>query len=397
MPDSLLDSRFGRASRSNGRQIHVASQPREVEKLTAAWQQLINRQDRPVSTFQTPHWVLALLRHQFRDRQTAAVRVVAVEAGKELILVAPLAITFRRGVAVLQWLGEPLSAYGDVVAAPHCDVAEIMGEVVAELQAQGDIIDVIHFPKTRADAAIAPFLKNFSRIPFSDKRAPYLDLTAFSGFDDYVASRSSRAMKDYRRKRRRLAELGELDFRMHPAGERASELGHQALELKTKWMKAHGKVSRAFADPTCLASLLEFLRMEGSGGVVWELSLDGNPVALEIGFISKKRYYSYIGAMDLDYARFSTGQLQLLETLRACFEKSIEVFDFLPSDSEYKRAWSTDLAEESEWIYSCSLKGMLYESLVLKGFMPISRRLYSRTPLMVRRPAQSLVQWALRG
>ena len=39
--------------------------------------------------------------------------------------------------------------------------------------------------------------------------------------------------------------------------------------------------------------------------------LDGNPVALEIGFISKS-YYSYIGAMDLDYARFSPGQLQLL-------------------------------------------------------------------------------------
>ena len=71
MPDSLLiPFRSGVAKQWST--IHVASQPREVEKLTAAWQQLINRQDRPVSTFQTPHWVLALLRHQFRDRQTAA-------------------------------------------------------------------------------------------------------------------------------------------------------------------------------------------------------------------------------------------------------------------------------------------------------------------------------------
>lgn len=380
-----------------GPQIRVLTRPLEVEELKPAWQKLLEAQGPPATTFQTPDWILALMRYLFIEKANTAVRIVVVEQQHDLVLVAPLAIVVRNSVRVLQWLGEPLSAYGDIVARRDCDVALIMNKVVERLQRAGDHIDVVHLPKTRADAAITPFLKSFTTVPFAQKRAPYLDLSSFSTFEAYLATRSTSAIKSYRRKRRRLAEVGQLTFQIHPAGARAEELGRYALELKIKWMKTHGKVSRLFADDACLNSLLEFLRKEGSDAVVSELSVDDRPVALEIGFITNRHYYSYIGAMDLEFSRFSPGQLQLLDTLRWCFENGIEIFDLLPSDSPYKRAWSTDLADENEWIASCSLKGAIYKNVVLKGIIPLSRRLYSRAPLAMRKPAQSLVQGVLKG
>ncbi|MDF2096285.1 GNAT family N-acetyltransferase [Aquibaculum arenosum] len=346
-------------------------------------------QERHVSTFQTPEWILALLRQQHRGQERA--RVVAAFDQGELLVIAPMAFVERNGVGVLQWLGEPLSAYGDVVAQDECDVRALMNRIVDHLRRDGDQIDVIYLPKTRTDAAVMPFIRDFKAVPLAEKRGPYVDLASFDSFEDYLATLSKSALKSYRRKRRRLEESGTLCFAVHKGGTRARDLGRRAIDLKVEWMETHGKISRVFADAGCLAALLDFLECEESGGFVSELNLDGHPIALEIGFISKDHYYSFLGAMDADYARYSPGHLQLLETLRWCFDTDITVFDLLPSDSAYKRAWATHFATENEWIHACTFRGMLYADLIVRGVMPLLRRLYARTPLSLRRSARSTV------
>ncbi len=370
--------------------IQVLKTSAEAKALMPAWRALVGTQQRHVSTFQTPEWILALMRQQYRGRQERA-RVVAAFDQGEPLLIAPLAFVERNGVGVLQWLGEPLAAYGDVVARDDCDIRALMNRIVDHLRRDGDQIDVIHLPKTRRDAAVMPFIGDFKAVPLAEKRGPYVDLASFGAFEDYLATLSKSALKSYRRKRRRLEERGTLRFAVHEGGKQARNLGRRAIDLKVEWMETHGKISRVFADPGCLAALLDFLECEESGGCVSELSLDGYPTALEIGFISKDHYYSFLGAMDADYAHYSPGHLQLLETLRWCFDRGIKVFDLLPSDSAYKRAWATHFATENEWIRACTFRGMLYADLIVRGVMPLSRRLYARTPLSLRRPARSMV------
>jgi len=377
-----------------GLRVRVLTQLSEVEALTPAWNTLVEG-SASATSFQTPAWCLAVMRNLFPEKPSRA-RIAVVEDGKGLILTAPLAIAARNGVRMLQWLGEPLSAYGDVVARPGCDVAAVMQQVLDHMQARGDQIDVVHLPKTRVDATVTPFLKKFERLPSTNKIAPLIDLRRFPDFEAYVASRSSKAMKSYRRKRRRLAEEGDLDFRVHSSGRHAAELARVAFDLKIQWMKTHGKVSRIFAHPAFLDALLDFVGQEGSGAFVSALSLDDHPIALEIGFAINRCYYSYLGAMDLAFSRFSPGQLQLLESLRWSFENGIETFDFLPSDSEYKRAWAPESTEQSDWIFACSYKGALYGKLVLNSVLPLSRRLYTRAPLSVRKPTQSMIHRLLK-
>ena len=376
--------------------VRVLTGVAEVEAVRPAWQRLVEAQGPPATIFQTPDWILSMMRFLVIDNGGAAARIAVVEGKDELIMIAPLALVERSHMRVLQWLGEPLLAYGDVVARRGCDVAQVMEQVIERLQQAGDRIDVIHLPKVRADAVVSPYLEDLAGEPLHRKDAPYLDLASFPNFDAYLASRSKTAMKGYRRKRRRLEELGRLDFQVHPAGAHAEVLARQAIDLKFEWMKVQGKVSRVFAEPAFLHALLHFIGSESSGAFVSELRLNDRPLALEIGFVANGHYYSYIGAMDLEYGRYSPGQLQILDTLRWCFDRGIKVFDLLPPDSDYKRSWATDSAQQNEWVLSCSLKGGLYKNVILKGVKPLSRHIFTSAPLAIRKPAQEFVQRMLR-
>lgn len=378
-------------------EVLVLRTKHEIERAAAEWSELIRCQDWPVTPFQTPAWILSVIEQQYEERDNRQVRVVTVRDGHGLALVAPMSVSVSHGVRVLQWLGEPLSGYGDVVARAGCDVAALMRAGLASLWGDGDTIDVVHLRKVRSDAAVMPFLSDFTTVPLAENLAPYVELGAFPSFDAYLVARKGTALKGYRRKRRRLEDLGKVTFQVHQGGPRAQELGRQAIELKIRWMETYGKISRAFADPSCLEALMSAVGKRESGACVSELSIDGHPIALEVGLISKDRYYSFLGAMDLAYYKFSPGILQLLETLRWCFDHGIRIFDLLPSDSDYKRAWATDVASEDEWIRSYTLKGHLYENLMLKGMMPLSRRAYASVPLAFKKSTRGLVHRMLKG
>lgn len=370
--------------------VTVLSTCSAVERIADDWRMLVERQAGPAHALLGPDWVLSVLRRQEGCGRTA-IRTALVQDDRGPVLIAPLSINSRRGVRVLQWLGEPLPTYGDVIAREGSDVAGMMRAVVAKLRASGDPIDVVHLRKVRADAAVMPFLGDFRRVPQSACLAPYVDFSAFDRFEDYLATRNSSVLKGYRRKRRRLEELGELSFGMHGPGEEAQALGRHAIEMKVRWMDHYGKVSRAFAGPSRIEPLIDLLGEPRSGACVFALYLDARPLALEVGLVSKDRYYSILGAMDLDYYKFSPGNLQLLDTLRWCFEAGITTYDFLPSDTDYKRSWSTDAAAEDEWVRSFSTTGVLYENIVLKAVLPISKRLHSRAPLALRKAFRTQV------
>ena len=45
------------------------------------------------------------------------------------------------------------------------------------------------------------------------------------------------------------------------------------------------------------------------------MSLDGKAIAIEIGFIFKHHYYSYMGAFDLAWRDYSPGKVQMREMI----------------------------------------------------------------------------------
>src|SRR5690606_42027290 len=105
-------------------------------------------------------------------------------------------------------------------------------------------------------------------------------------------------------------------------------------------MRAQGRVSRTFSSAARLEALIAGVGEQATGACVSGLFLNERPLAIEIGYIQNSHYYSFMGAMDLDYSANSPGNLQIMETMRWCFNQCITVFDFLPPERDYKRYWA---------------------------------------------------------
>lgn len=328
--------------------------------------------------FQSFDWLRPMM--NLTDRQPC---VVALEDARGPAVIAPFSLVSWGGLQVLEWLGEPMLAYGDLLARADVDVIESLGRGLAFLQQKGRRLDALHLRKVREDAAIAPFLRKMGA-PCGSSRSPHTDLREFPNFEAFLASRNKRSMKGYRRRSRRLAEEGKLHFWVHRAGPEAQTLARKGLDLKLEWMRAQGRVSRTFSSAARLEALIAGVGEQATGACVSGLFLNERPLAIEIGYIQNSHYYSFMGAMDLDYSANSPGNLQIMETMRWCFNQGITVFDFLPPESDYKRSWATGDLGLSDYCFAFTPLGRLYSDLYVKSLHPLLLRAQAGAPSFVR-------------
>jgi CelD/BcsL family acetyltransferase involved in cellulose biosynthesis len=300
-------------------------------------------------------------------------------------MIAPLALATVGRIRVLTWLGDPLFEYGDVIVRRDCDAAALFADVVAHL-ARRDRIDAVHLRKVRADAAVSAYLSRDATALPNANQAPFVILSEMAS----PSGGGARTVKSNRRKRRRLGELGTLSFEVNPAGERARQLARLALDLKTRWLSDQGLISRTLADATCIEALVEATADEGTGVRVSALSLDERPIAIEVGFVRERTYYSYLAAIDPQFARFSPGSLQLAETIEWCRANGIECFDLLGPDGEYKRSWATGAIGLNDWVVPLTLRGRVHAGLMLGVVEPALKSAYKKSPVSVRRLAKAL-------
>jgi CelD/BcsL family acetyltransferase involved in cellulose biosynthesis len=286
-------------------------------------------------------------------------------------------------------LGDPLFEYGDVIVRRDCDAARLFADTVAHI-ARRDAIDAVHLRKVRDDAAVSGYLACHGVELPNATRAPFVDLTAPETDAGGPVGAGARTAKNNRRKRRRLAELGKLSFEVSPAGARARQVGCLALDLKRQWLAERGLISRTLADAACVAAIVEAIGDPEIGARVSALSLDERPIAVEVGFVRKGTYYSYLAAIDPEFARFSPGSLQLADTIAWCRANGIECVDLLGPDDGHKRSWSTGSTGLTDWAVPLTLRGKVHTRLMLGVIEPAIKDAYRRSPVPVRQWAKAI-------
>ena len=117
-------------------------------------------------------------------------------------------------------MGEPVSQYGDVLAEDLPDGRRLMRQawrfIATRLGA-----DAVCLRKVRADAAVAPLLRELGMQQTAAAEAPYLDLASAPDFAGYELRYTGKARKNRRRLARRLAEQGPLAIERHTGGAEA--------------------------------------------------------------------------------------------------------------------------------------------------------------------------------
>ncbi|MEM7777136.1 MAG: GNAT family N-acetyltransferase [Pseudomonadota bacterium] len=349
--------------------------------LEEDWNALFATSARSIHVFQSFNWLWHWSETYGRNNHDDFVVVTARRNG-QLILVWPMHVSRRLGVTRLEWLGEPIGQYGDLIVADisdrDCLIRNAWQHAVADIKP-----DAVHLRRVRSDANVHDFLSRNAAILTEQRQAPYVATQSANTFPEYSETRlSNRSRRNRRRLRRRLHERGEIRSEILSPSEQAADIAVEAIQLKRAWIKDRGLASPALESSCALA----FFRAVCSGGPrpveasVHALYCDQDLANAQIYFSCKRRSCLHIIVYALDYEKTRCGLLHCDDAVENAFETDTEILDFLPPDSDYKRDWASGSVAVSDFALPLTLKGYAYVHAYVRTARPLAKALIQKLP-----------------
>lgn len=200
----------------------------------------------------------------------------------------------------------------------------------------------------------------------SSGACPWCDLSAFSDIYSFIASLGNNLRRDLGRRRRRLNELGRVEYHLYAAQDNA-----KAEEALKPFLARHAqRWPNAYKAPGFHQKLLQ--RGLAAGIVHFsELRVDGRPLSWHFGFVWNGRYYYYLPAIDGDFANYSPGKVHVLCCIDSAIKSRVRIFDFLRGDESYKSGWASQVLElkTSRWRRSSLRSGAVDLAVNLKAHL----------------------------
>jgi CelD/BcsL family acetyltransferase involved in cellulose biosynthesis len=356
-----------RARRRQEQTVEVLAGNDAVASAAPAWRS-IEQAGGTATPFQCLDFARVASEAHQRNGETP--RIVIVRDARRPMVVFPTVTRIWKGVRTIQFLGDPLTQYGDIAAAPEATPAHIQ----AAWQAAADPAagQFVYLRKVRADARIAPLLAAQTGT-VATHQAPFVDVQA-------PATLNARDARELRRLRRRLAKHGEVDFAVLRGGA-ARMAAAEALSLKREWLAGRGLNSSVIGNPVWEDALMAMI--DGPHACVARLSVGGRTAAIEIGLVHAGNWHCYLGALAPEFAKAGPGQIQMAETIAHCLNDGLSAYDLLAPADEYKRRITRDAVAVSDHAVSLGATGRF--GLLLAHLVPVAKRFAEKLPPQVRR------------
>jgi PST family polysaccharide transporter len=338
--------------------FELVRDPAGLAMLEAEWDALWRRADRPVLS-QSFAWCRAGWETTARPRGRRLCVLVMRQAGRT-VLIWPLA---RRG-SLLAAEALPLGPEGTEYAPI---LVEAGPEAVERVRAAWSfcerrrLADIVTVPFVRADSVSAAVLSTVRRPHRAHSLpAPFTRFAAGQSWPDYLASLAPGQRRELARRRRRMAERGEVVFDAVEGGDELVRLIDWALARKKDWMARTGATNDFLATPEFRAFLVAMARRPSPLGhlVALVLQVSGQPVAVKIGAVDGVRYEGFITTYDPAWYSLSPGQILLVDALQWCHARGLE-HDFRIGDEPYKRDWANGEVLATTWRVAMSARGAL--------------------------------------
>jgi CelD/BcsL family acetyltransferase involved in cellulose biosynthesis len=176
------------------------------------------------------------------------------------------------------------------------------------------------------------------------------------------------------RSRRRLQELGSLEFRSRSGRAALADLSDAIAVEEMGWK---GRERTAIASHAETRAFYEEVAAWAAGRgilVISSLGLDGRVVAAEIALQDCGRHLGLKMGFDEGLARFGPGMLMAAELMEAACEKGLSTFEFLGDGDEWKARWSTGQRRLLRFdAFAPSLLGRALYAVHLHGRPALSR------------------------
>lgn len=363
--------------------VHVAIH-RDIAEVESEWRAFEAQADG--TAFQTFAWLSAWQRHIGARNGIEPVIVIGRDAGGAILFLLPLAV-HRRGFArELQWLGSDLCDYNAPLlaraGAPFaCDDFLLMWQDILRHLRDQCAVDLVNLEKMPERVGSQP--NPFMHLPRSEhpSRAYRTDLGGdWDAF--YESKRSSATRRRDRTKRKRLADLG--DVQMVDAADAAAATLDILMAQKAGAFAQMG-VANLFARPGCADFYRAIAADPQNRGLVHVSRLDVGavPAAVNLGLVWQGCYYHVLASYaEGETARFGAGAAHLHELMRMAIARGCRTFDFTVGDEPYKRDWCGAAESLYDHIAAASRRGALI-AWALTARQRLKRRI-KQTPVLWR-------------
>ena len=323
-----------------------------IAEIEAEWRRLLGAATRD-EPFLDPDWIRIHLR---AFEPVARLRIVCVRRGERLVAVLPLVEEEAR------WKGFPYRRLRSASGVHSCrfDLLVEAGEedaaALAILEHLGslsswDVLEIRDVPVGGAADRLVLRAKELGYPvgTWESMRTPYVVLPREGGMEALRARLSAKFRQNLRRRRRRLAEVGEV--RLLSTSRADPDWLERFYRMEAAGWKGRRGTAIA-ADPRTRAFYDGVAKLAAERGwlALYALERDGEPVAMHFGLIHGGRYYLPKPAYDERLAACSPGQLLLEDVLSDCIERGLTVFDFLGPQMDWKMDW-TDRVLPHRWLF----------------------------------------------
>jgi CelD/BcsL family acetyltransferase involved in cellulose biosynthesis len=309
---------------------HEVARLRDVGPILEEWAALAERVCAPPSLH--PGYVRAWV-----DAYAAPgrLRVVTARRGGELAAVLPLVMD-RSGLSSAP---QPEVEEVGVVSADAGAASAAMAEALRLPIARLLLRPVPEGGRTHEALAGAAARSGRPLMARTVETQAYIDLTA--DWDVYWKERGSKLRTDISRRRRRLAELGEVSVGPYDDGALEGALD-DALRIEASGWKGRGGTAIAGrpADERFYRAMARWAAARGWFRL-WFLRLDGRPIAFRLGLEAFGVLYSLkIGYLE-EFAAQSPGKVLEAAVIESAFARDTRRFDFAGGAADFKTRWAT--------------------------------------------------------
>ena len=401
MPDLALAERPSAAAKPQRTlDFAVVATVAGLEAIAGDWNDLFDKAARPEHVFQAFGWVWHWTRHYLdpNGRRGPKLAVVTGRRDGRLVLVMPLVVERRAGLRQLSWLGEPVSQYGDVLAAPEASQVETLAEAWRFAVAQTSA-DLANLRRVRSDATVAPLLAHLGMAVTATEEAPYLCFQRAASAEAYHAGMPSKArQKNRRRQMRRLQERGTVTFETHSGTAEAGRLAVYAVLLKRAWLGSRDRISLALADERFARFFADVTesRVHPVRCDVLALRSANEIAAMQIVLENKGVRFLHVAVYAQKFDKTGAGSLLLENSIGDCYAGRAHCLDLLPPRHEYKMDFADGVVAVSDLALAISVLGRAYTQGYL-GFRRRAKAAIEKSPAPLRRAVARAVALAKGG
>lgn len=333
------------------------------QNCAGIWREL--ERDVHIPVFQTYAWMECWYNAIGKARGvTPAIVTVRDRTSGRPVLLLPFGTDTVLGLKTLVWMAQAEADYHAPLTTPHFSarctphlMRQIIAKVVQEisgLHAINLIKTATKFEGTANPVALLPHDLHPS--------AAHAIALSHKDFDALYASRRGKSTRRKDKQRlRRMSNIGEVDFVVARHTAEQHSMLDKILAQKACWLAARG-----ITDPFAGEDVKQFLHglidsKEAEKDLhISALTLDGDVVAGNFGYVHAGRFYAVIGSfVDGEIARHSPGILHLHEMLKWCFANNCHTYDLTVGDEGYKSDWCDEQTSLVDIRLSLSVAGYL--------------------------------------